>query len=253
MVPQLPPAALLVVATSLLVGAYAAAASAWRLTRTLRRLREVPSLTVAEARAGLVELNGTVQPTGEPLRSPITQRACVYWRFKVEQRKTQAVNVGGRPSAQTQWVSLVDDRAFVPCTLKDQSGEVALDLAGAQMVLTNTVHTQSGPFADVAEHLEKLLHDRYGKSTRGLWFTRSLRFTETLLCPGTPVYVVGLAQQGVGGLKVGSGDDVFVVSDRKAQDVLRRFVWRRALAVVATVVPLVAAVAVLSSPWWMGR
>src|SRR4051812_44701669 len=157
---------MVVAAVMVLSGGAVAVRAAHKLTRTLRRMRESPSLRVADARPGLLELNGTVQPTADVLKGPITARACVFWRFVVEERKTQTVTVGGRPMFRTRWVSLVDDRAHVPCRLKDDSGEVGLELGGAEMVLTNTVHTLSGPFRDVPVELEQLLRDRYGKSTK---------------------------------------------------------------------------------------
>jgi hypothetical protein len=74
---------------------------------------------------------------------------------------------------------------------RGQDGEVEIDLEEAEVTLTTKASTTSGTFDNASPELEELMNERYGQSTKGLIFNRSLRYRETYLKDGDEVMIVG--------------------------------------------------------------
>ncbi len=247
--PPLPLPVLLALVVTLLGAATGATVMVLRLHKRIRRMEDTPPSTIAGLKPGLVELSGTLHPVAELQHAPVTARACIWWRFTVAEKRTSGGMNNGTPNVQTRWVAVVDDRAFVPCRLQDGTGSVEMDLSGADMVLRNTVHAFTGPMEDAPPEVESLLQDRYGKTTRGWWWSKTLRLSETVLPPATQVYVLGHAVEGPGGvLRIARGGDSLLISDRSEADLLRTYRWQRAGAVATVTASAIAALVLIVGP-----
>ncbi|MBI5496306.1 MAG: hypothetical protein HY904_14890 [Deltaproteobacteria bacterium] len=245
---------LLVFSVVMLFAAAVSVARARRGFRRADRMEETPTTRLADAREGLIEVSGTVRGAEELLVSPLTDRRCVYYRFIVSERRARPAARNGRPTVESAWERLLDDRRSILCRLEDEGAVVELELQGAEVFLQGRVHAESGTFHDPPEALERLLNLRYGKSARGLLFNRSLRYSEDVITEGARLYALGHAVRQPGGaLRIQKGEGMFVVSDRREADLVRRFrrEGRMAAGVAVFMVVLAVVIPLLPvHPFW---
>jgi hypothetical protein len=124
----------------------------------------------------------------------------------------------------------------------DGTGAVALDLQAAELVLNPGTEFRSGFWNDTPPELERVLNDRYGRSSRGLLFNKGMRYAETLIEAGDELVVLGSWDVAPGGKwHLGKEDCPLIVSN-KNQDALLSSYRKSALswsvlAVLVLVVP----------------
>ncbi len=164
----------------------------WRAIQNNKKksqaLAEAPMVQIDELGVGLHKIKGKVRGQEDPLRSPLTRKKCVYFRFHVEELRTQS---HGKHGHSTHWVTVVDDKQWIDLTIEDKTGVIEIDLAKAEVTLTTKGFTSSGTFDGASDELEDLMNTRYGKSTKGWIFNKSMRYTESYLRDGDKVLVVG--------------------------------------------------------------
>lgn len=160
----------------------------------------------------LVEVEGKVRPrdTGPLPESPVSHTACVYWRLVVEEQVRRTTGTGKNRRTQSVWITRLHRTGRVPFVLDDGTGGVEVELEGADVGLATDAAGRSGflndPSADVAQAL-----NRFGFATAGLVFNKTLRWSETYLQPGDPLYALGTFD----GRRVHRGaDGVLIASDR---------------------------------------
>lgn len=89
----------------------------------LRALRNTPTSTIAAAAQGQVELAGRGQPFGEPpLVSPLRARACLWFRFRVEEKQ------------EDEWRTLDQGESSTSFVLQDRTGECVVQPESAEIV-----------------------------------------------------------------------------------------------------------------------
>jgi len=222
----------------LLVLACACAYFAWRNYTTRNLIATTPTSAVAEVRRGLVELQGHVAAADMVLQAPMSGRDCVYYRFTVQQRRAR--HSGSR--ASNSWATVVNDSQAVDCLLVDDSGAAEIALPLAKVVLDPDVRQQSGFLSDAPPELERMLQERYGRSSKGWVFNKTMRYTETLLEPGDRLYVLGAAERHGDIVRITAAGPVFLVSDKGERAMASRYLWFTiglALATTAALVGLV--------------
>ena len=202
-----------------------------RAGRIAGMIEELPTTPIADIRRGLVEVKGKVRALSEPLESPYTRAPCVHYHFKVVQ--------GGGKNSRT----IINDRNSTGCVVEDGTGSCRVDLWRARMVLDSVVHGSSGTFNEAPEGVETMLRERYGKTSKGWVFNKSMSYTETVLREGEQVYVLGTARAAEGGAsRVTKGAGVFIVSDKSERKLLAKFrgrsslCWFGAVALAATAI-----------------
>jgi hypothetical protein len=197
----------------------AAAIAAMRLTR------------IAKLRSGAAKVKARVVARERLLRSPLGGRPCVYYRFVVEEIRTHTTSFGqGRSSQGTYFDTVVDDAQAIDVVLEDATGEADVELERADVTLQSERTEHSGVFNSPPERLRRVLQERYGRSTRGLLFNKSMRSTETVLEDGAEVVVVGEVVKGRDGRpRLVGGAVPLMVSDRGSQRVGGPYL-RRAVA-----------------------
>ena len=127
---------------------------------------------VAEMRDGDVcRVKGRLVAREESLKSPLTNKACVYFHFKVEQAFeiktwTTRYSTFESTSERETWHTIIDDVQRVPVAVEDETGRAYLDLAdarfdGVAVKKEGVIHTsqQEGLAFDL------MLQKRYGEST----------------------------------------------------------------------------------------
>lgn len=89
-----------------------------------RWLEETPESRVRSAAQGYVRLTGRAQPLGlKALRSPLTGRPCVWWKYTVQSRDAPVNNWrGGQSETSTEPFVLTDEADS--CVIDPQSADV---------------------------------------------------------------------------------------------------------------------------------
>lgn len=159
--------------------ALSAAAAAWFLVRSLKRIRlieDTPTSRVRSAAQGYVELSGTVDVlAGPPIIAPLTGTPCAWYRYRVE-RRAKAGEKG-----RLRWTTVASGVSHDLFLLRDETGRCVVDPEGAE-VLARTRQTWYGSAP----------LPRRPPPMQGRWFHRGkYRYTEHRLHPGETLYAAG--------------------------------------------------------------
>lgn len=173
-----------------LIGACLALLCLIRAFRSGRRRWLVENLPTSKSNAvrdGLVEVKGIAEPEGPPLCSELTQQACVYYKWRVEEKWSCLTTEDGKLERDDGWQKMAGGERMIPFRLKDDCGSVLVRPEGAKvegvLVLDKTcnrndpLYYSKGPTKAVA-HSD---HQR--------------RFYEIAIPLGQQLYVVGRANQ----------------------------------------------------------
>jgi hypothetical protein len=183
--------------------------------RKAKRIEDTPTSPIRNVGEGFVEVKGTVRGKSA-LESPLSKKACVYYRFHVEEHVRR-----GRSS---YWRTVVDDKQDGGCLIEDASlAAIGVNLLAAELVLEPDTHARSGMFNDAAPELEATLQERYGKSSQGWVFNKTMRYTETMLEEGDEVYVLGTAVRRGSDSIIDKEGDLFIVSDKSEEALTKSF------------------------------
>src|SRR5690554_5782963 len=141
----------------------------WRMAVSFhhaRLIENIPTARIRSAPQGYVELTGTAHPMDDqPVASPVSGTRCVWFHYRIEQ-KTDSYDQRGQ--LRSRWRVIrqqISDDLFV---LRDQTGECLIDPDGANVISNDT----------------RVWYERHR--------TPVLRYTETLIRPGEPLYAMGL-------------------------------------------------------------
>lgn len=111
------------------------AAAALRWLRLARLIEDTPTSRIRSAAQGYVELAGRGVPlAGTQNLAPLTQRPCIWWRYRIS-KKTES---GGVKNRRTSWQTVASGRSSVPFLLDDESGHCIVKPDGAEIVATET-------------------------------------------------------------------------------------------------------------------
>jgi hypothetical protein len=107
---------------------------AFRFLHIARMLEDTPTSRVRSAAQGYVELVGRSKAlVGASNVAPLTERPCVWWRFRI-QRRTGSSGRGQR----TKWHTVQSGRSTQPFVLEDDTGECIVQPAGAEVLTAET-------------------------------------------------------------------------------------------------------------------
>lgn len=129
-----------------LTGIAALALIAW--TAALRRRHAIagtPTSRIASAAQGYVELHGTGRPLDiNPLHSPLSGQACLWYRYQVERR-----------TSDNKWERVEQDHSHASFVLDDGSGTCLVDPGGAEIVTRHRRRWSQGDYRYVEWTLQQ--------------------------------------------------------------------------------------------------
>lgn len=173
---DLPGGALVFMALLAAVSLWAFYAS-FRALKRARVVEDVPTSRLRSAAQGYVELSGTAELLpGTPVLSPLSGRACAWYRYRVEVRERD------RRSGSREWRLVENGVSDALFRLVDETGECVVDPDGADVTpaLNQTWYgierVPGGP--PPRESVLSLFSARY-------------RYREELIRPGDPLHAVG--------------------------------------------------------------
>ena len=76
---------------------------AFRSGRRRWLVENLPTSKASDVSEGLVEVKGTVECEGPPLCSELTNRACIYFKWVVEEKWSRWTNENGKFERETGW------------------------------------------------------------------------------------------------------------------------------------------------------
>jgi len=185
-----PPAPLLFVAALLALGSVALLLWGFRSLRRKRMIENIPTSKVKGVFLGLNEVKGEVV-CDAPLRSFLAGSRCVYYRYSVEEewRKTETYRDkdGKTQTRTTSGWNTVDSGTFdTVFTLRDDTGDLRVDPAGAEIHATRVFSESCGP--------SDSLYYGKGPASSIMNSTHRRKFSESALPVDDRIYVLGPAR-----------------------------------------------------------
>jgi len=215
--------------------------------RRARLIARTAALEVNRLDDGPAKVRGHAVALSGALTAPLSGQACIYYRFRAEEQRRHAGPHGGG----AYWKTVVDDAQSVPCGVDDGTGIAAVRLDEAELILARDREARSGFWNSAPPELEAMLRQRYGRSSQGWIFNKTMRYSETLIEEGDNLLVVGTAEATPGGnWQLVRGEGPLIVTDRGERSLLSSyrtaaFLWWLLAVVVVAVVGLVASVVLL--------
>ena len=104
---------------------------AFRWMHVARVIEDTPTSRVRSAAQGYVELEGRARPLAGTMNlAPMTQRDCVWWRYRVQHRSESA----GRGGRRELWRTVASGRSGQPFLIDDGTGECIVQPADAEVL-----------------------------------------------------------------------------------------------------------------------
>lgn len=159
----------------------AAFVSSYVFVHRKRLIEDMPTSRLRAAAQGYIEVEGIGRVMeGPSIVCPLTATRCVWWAFKVEEKRQQTDSDG---KTRTEWVTIEADRSDDSFLLDDGTGTCVVDPAGASVIPAATRRWYGrGPRPDTGwEH------------GRGFWRAAfcQYRYTEELIFENNPLYALG--------------------------------------------------------------
>ncbi len=213
--------------------------------RKKRLIENIPTSKIRSLAMGLVEIFGSVEPqlVNGTMKSPMTGKPCVYYRYTVEELRSS-----GKSS---RWVTIQKDEKGVPFYVRDDTGKVLVDPAGAKVDIPSDFGFTTGWRKKEPQTLLDFIKTSGIVYNPGSLLKRKLRFSEHFLAPMDKCYVMGEAADNPyveDATAVRNVDDIMIrkpsdgteyyVNDSGEKDVLRKL---RIVAMGAIFGPLVSA------------
>ncbi|MCC7463715.1 MAG: hypothetical protein IT480_14780 [Gammaproteobacteria bacterium] len=156
-----------------------AAFIALRSWRRARAIDDTPTSRVRSAAQGYVELAGRASCAAEEQRAPLSGRPCVWWHYKIEQRREG--NRGGR------WETINSGTSAVPFLLTDATDVCLVDPRGAEVFPSDESSWRGAtPWPVRAGSGDAAIAGALGASAGGAY-----RYTEHRIYPDVTVGVIG--------------------------------------------------------------
>jgi hypothetical protein len=146
----------------------------------LRRDRffaDTPLVPIRSAAQGYVRVAGIARsPPGETMRSPLTDRPCVWWDYRVEAREENA-------KGEAVYRTIEQATSVTPFVLNDADGECLIGPVGAEVTATSNER-----WSGMSRHPGGTPRSH---AILGMVGQDDYRFQERLIAAGTPLSVLG--------------------------------------------------------------
>jgi len=105
---------------------------AYRSMHIARLIEDTPTSRIRSAAQGYVEIAGRCRPLdGTQNLAPLTQRPCVWWRYRIEEKSESGPSGKRRQS----WRTINSGRSEQPFLLDDGTGECIVQPGGAEIMV----------------------------------------------------------------------------------------------------------------------
>ncbi|MBN1896636.1 MAG: hypothetical protein JW789_02810 [Candidatus Aenigmarchaeota archaeon] len=152
-----------------------------------RLIENIPTSKIRSIAMGMVEIFGRVEPqtAKKILRSPMSKKDCVYYKYKVEEYRSSGKS--------GHWVTIDKGEKGLPFHVRDDTGVVLVDPKGASVDIPKDFHFSTGFRKKEPETLLSFIKESGIKYNFGIIFKKNMRFSEHFLAPNDRCYVMGEA------------------------------------------------------------
>jgi E3 Ubiquitin ligase len=172
----------------------------FRRWRWQRLVEDTPQARIRSAPQGFVKLSGRAQAVdGKPLRAPLSGRRCVWWTFRVEQRRRNGRAVG------FGWSSCDSGTSDQPFILADGNDHCLVYPQGAEVEASERKVWYGASPDDVPLALQGGMNVGFGQSCR---------YVEAVLTEDTELAVLGDLRANTGSLTNASEDEAAVLLEQ---------------------------------------
>lgn len=209
------------------VGGFIVFLNGFLLLLKKRLIENLPASKIRSLAMGLVKLCGEVESGTELLKSPFFLKDCIYYRYVIERRTK-----GGRSE---KWETLKTESESVRFLLRDETGSILVDPAGAEINTNKGLEWSIGGEHKPSNQEEEFLafHGIETKDLFGLGY--KMRYREYFIEPSDALYILGTAadnpsaedgsfQENVEDIMIQKGgkNKPYIISEREESEFLRR-------------------------------
>lgn len=201
--------------------------SGFGVHRRKRLIESIPTSPIRSLAVGLVEVAGQAAPDGPLVVSPFSGIQCIFYSYKVEERRGSGKNA--------RWVTMARGTSDQPFYVRDDTGRVLVVPLGADMLIAEK-HTYRNEWPLDSSGPQDSERPQRGLLTLNWGVTGTYRCTEACIFPNQTVYVLGTAHQNpaaesgadnAGRLYIGSQqNESFIISDRTEEALVSQLGWR---------------------------
>lgn len=175
---------------------------------------------ITTLKKGFYEIKGKVVGLEDGLISPMSEVPCVYYDFIVEQERSSGKS--------RSYHKIIDDERYVKFAVEDSTGKAIIYMRGASMKFYNDVKTKSDFWNKATDEMDRAL-GKYGNTSDGWVFEKTLRYKETFLEEGDEVYILGEVVDFEGYYPVFRvGKLPYIISDKSEETLLKSYkIWYR--------------------------
>lgn len=197
-----------------------------------RLIENIPTSKIRSIAMGLVEINGeTVPAQKKVLKSPFSNKDCVYYDYTVEQYT--------RSGKRSRWVTIRRGTDSIPFYLKDKTGSVLVEPKGADIDIPMDYQFNSAMGNDPPIKVKNFLR-KINLKFEGLWgINHRMRYREYFIAPKDTLYILGTAgdnpyvkeataQKGVEDVMIqkGKNEKFYYISDKHESNILKSLKWK---------------------------
>ena len=166
------------------------------------------------------------------LKSPFTQRDCVYYRYKVEEYRSSGKH--------SHWVTIKSGEYGIPFYITDNTGHVLVDPTGAKIEIARDAEFRSGTGRDPPISVQQFCAAnsiRWEGAIFGI--NKTMRYREHFISPNDMLYVMGTAADNPyveDGSAIRSSDDIMIqkgssedpykITDSSEKEIISTLKWK---------------------------
>lgn len=180
-------------------------AAALRWLKIARLVEDTPTSRVRSAAQGYVELSGRGLPLGGTQNlAPLTQRPCIWWRYRISRRTRRS----GPKSPRESWETVASGMSGLPFLLDDGTGQCIVKPEGAEVLSTeSTTWHGSTPWPSAGP----------GEMPRGSQ-ERDYRYVEDRIYENEQVYALGGFRSTTGAIETDAQAEMATLLSEWKQD-----------------------------------
>lgn len=217
-------------------------ANGFRLFKRKQMIENIPTSKVRSLAMGLAEVQGEAVVAKKELKSPFTNKNCVYYRYEIDEYRSS--KNGG------YWARIKDGIKHVPFYLKDNTGMVLVDPKDAHVDIPKDWRFQpslfkSSPKKKTEEKIKSFFKKEKISYTGFFGFKRNLRFTEYYIAPRDKIFVLGTAGDNPHKkeasakkslddimMQQGENEKFYYITDRHQKKILGDIGWKTNLSLI---------------------
>jgi hypothetical protein len=195
--------------------------------RQKQLMENMPTSKIRSLAMGLAEVFGEVVPAeGKILKSPLSARDCVYYRYTIEEYR--------QSGKSSHWATIRKGEDGTHFFLKDETGLVLVDPKGAKVDIPRDFLFESHMGKDPPDTVRQFLKAN-NLSFEGWLFgiNKKMRYSEYFIAPKDKLYIMGTAsdnpfvedataKQGIEDIMITKGEHekFYYISDKSEREIL---------------------------------